>query len=132
MWGKLPVIAVLSYSKGLSYAERTEGLGDVQGTLSTNISTAIELWNFEFSGDETKNCQFFVCLPSLIILIILLISVLLIKSILNAYRPHVFDYIISNTNVQTIYLNKRRSKCYSNLQTQTSELSQLHYMSEIK
>lgn len=34
MWGKLPVIAVLSYSKGLSYAERTEGLGDAQGTLS--------------------------------------------------------------------------------------------------
>lgn len=47
------MIAVLSYSKGLSYAERTEGLGDAQGMLSSSVFRAIELCNFEFSGDET-------------------------------------------------------------------------------
>lgn len=65
MWGKLPVIAVLSYSKGLSYAERTEGLGDAQGMLSSSVFQTIELCNFEYSGNEPKKFKIFVYLPSL-------------------------------------------------------------------
>lgn len=39
----------------LSYAERTEGLGDAQGRYAFYWGIlASELCNFEYSGDETK------------------------------------------------------------------------------